>query len=176
MVDDLVDVHLLEEGLHSYVMSDIDLSALVRQSMDAFAGMAGNKRIRLTCHLPANPVRLKSNSHALRQVLDNLVSNALKYSPASSEVRVELQTTDRGCQLRVCDQGPGVKEEEREQIFEKYGRGSASPTGGEKSTGLGLWIVWRIVHSLQGKVWLEPAAGKTGTVFVVEFSPQPPVA
>lgn len=176
MTDDLVEAHQLEEGLLQFELTTVDLSALVREVVAAWTGRAEQKRIRLEIETAEPAIMLLSNRRALHRVADNLISNALKYSPPGSEVRVELLATDAGCRLLVSDQGPGVKTEEGELIFEKYGRGSALPTAGEKSTGLGLWIVRHIVQALQGRVWQEPARGPTGSVFIVEFGRPLPAA
>ena len=106
--------------------------------------------------------------------MDNLLCNALKYSPPGSRVEVTLAVNTTHCRFEVRDQGPGVKPAERELIFEKFGRGSAKPTSGEESTGLGLWIVRRFVLALHGRVWCESGKGDRGAVFVVEVPLAPP--
>jgi signal transduction histidine kinase len=108
--------------------------------------------------------------------VDNLLSNALKYSRPGSRVEVSLAASATHCRFEVRDQGPGVRPEEREQIFEKFGRGSAQPTSGEESIGLGLWIVRRFVLALHGRVWCESGPDNLGSVFVVEVPLRPPAA
>lgn len=168
LTNDLVDVQAIEEGQRSYARVPVDFGVLVHQAVGAFSEAAARKRIRLVCETAADELILESDAGALRQVADNLISNALKYSPAGSTVRVELSATGDGLQLRVSDQGPGIGPEERERIFQKYGQGSAQPTGGEKSTGLGLWIVRRVVASLEGSIWVESEPGE-GATFIVEL-------
>jgi len=167
MVDDLVDVHMLEQGRRDYQSAEVELCGLVRDSVAAFAETAARKEIRLALETPEPALSLRTDPRALRQVVDNLISNAVKYSPARSEVRIDLRRDGGRCRLEVADSGPGVRPDERESIFEKYTLGSAVPTGGEKSTGLGLWIVRRIVTALHGRVWCESKAGR-GAVFIVE--------
>jgi signal transduction histidine kinase len=104
----------------------------------------------------------------LRQVVDNLVSNPLKYSPPGSPVAVGLRREGDRVRLHVRDEGPGLTQEDQLRLFQKYVRGSARPTGGEKSTGLGLWIVYRTVTSLQGTVRCESEPGR-GATFIVEL-------
>jgi len=174
MVDDLVDVQMLEEGQRDYQSAEVDLGGLLRDATAGFAETAVRKGIRLTLREPEPGACLSTDAKALRRVVDNLLSNALKYSPPGSEVVITIRRTGGVWRLSVCDQGPGVKPDEQEKIFSKYGRGSARPTGGEESTGLGLWIVRRIVTALHGRVWCEAGPGAVGTVFVVELPLTPP--
>ena len=169
LVDDLVDLNALEAGRRDYRPSELDICGVVRDAAAAFGEAAARKEIRLAVQLEEPAMRLRTDARAVRQVVDNLVSNALKYSPARSEVRIGLGRRDGVCRIQVADRGPGVKPEEREKIFEKYASGSAQPTGGEKATGLGLWIVRRVVIDLRGKVWCESGPEGTGASFVVEL-------
>ena len=175
LVDDLVDVHMLEEGRRDFHPAEVDACGLVRESVAAFTEAAARKQIQLAFETGEASLPLRTDAKALRQVVDNLISNAVKYSPARSEVRIDLSRNGSGCRLRVRDAGPGVRPEERERIFEKYTLGSARPTGGEKATGLGLWIVRRVVTGLHGRVWVEDAPG-AGAAFVVEMPLSWPVA
>ena len=176
MVDDLVDTQMIEEGRHDYQSVEVDFGALLRQAVAAFSATAAQKKIRMELLMQDPVMTLRTDARALRQVVDNLLSNALKYSPPHTEVLIDLRLTGGVWQLLVRDRGPGVKPEEREKIFEKYSRGTAKPTAGEKSTGLGLWIVRRVVTALHGRVWCEAGPGAVGSVFVVEMPLTPPAA
>jgi signal transduction histidine kinase len=174
MVDELVDVHMLESGRRKMKWKPVDLVDLSRRARAEMNEAACRKDIRIDLHseLPALP--LSSDESALRHVVDNLLSNAIKFSPRRSTIVLDLRSETPGYCLRVIDQGPGVKPEEREAIFEKYSIGSTPPSGGEKSTGLGLWIVRRTVQDLHGKVWCEPGPGSVGSAFVVCLPLNPP--
>ena len=174
MVEDLVDVQMLEEGRHSYQWNEVDFSFMLREVVDVFAERAAQKSIQMALRTQEPVMKLRTDARALRQVVDNLVSNALKYSPAHTEVCLDLQWDDEACRLLVHDQGPGVKPEEREKVFEKYGLGSARATDGEKSTGLGLWIARRITTDLHGKIWCESGPETVGSIFIVEVPRRPP--
>jgi len=176
MVDELVDVHLLESGRRKMKWVAVDLVKLSKLALAELDELARRKGITLEFRPEAPTMPLSSDESALLHVVDNLVSNAIKYSPPDSRIVLDLRNEAAGYCLRVIDQGPGVKPEERETIFEKYGLGSARPTGGEKSTGLGLWIVRRTVQDLHGKVWCESGPNLAGSVFAVSLPLTPPAS
>lgn len=168
LTNDLVDVNVLEDGKRPYVSLAVDFGNLLHEAASACSEAAARKLIRLSVNVdPSLPV-IRSDAMALRQVCDNLISNALKYSPLNSGVGLELRRQEGNVQLRVQDQGPGISRAEQDQLFQKFVQGAAKPTGGEKSTGLGLWIVQRIVTDLNGRVWCESELGQ-GATFVVEL-------
>ena len=167
MVDELVSSHMLETGRRQLKWAPLELDGLIRESLADLGKTAAGKDITLDFTCAESALTVSSDESALRHVVDNLVSNAIKYSPPKSEIRIELRREGPGCLLRVIDQGPGVRPEERDKIFERFARGSAQPTGGEKSTGLGLWIVRRTLADLHGKVWCEPRPDARGTIFSV---------
>ena len=102
------------------------------------------------------------------QVLENLVSNAVKYSPPGTDIFVRLKSCPQSARVEVQDQGPGLNAEDQTKLFGKFARLSAKPTGGEHSTGLGLSIVKKMVEAMGGKVWCETEPGH-GATFIVEF-------
>jgi signal transduction histidine kinase len=145
---------------------------------------AADKNITLLLDAPTAMFAL-ADERRLHQVLDNLVSNAVKYSPAGRQVVVRLtdyahreinvsNTATPSLQepntirIAVHDQGPGLTEEDKTKLFGKFVRLSAQPTDGEHSSGLGLSIVKRMVEAMNGKVWCESEAGK-GASFIVEL-------
>lgn len=174
LINDLLSTQNVEEGRFSLKFVSGDAVHLVGSAVAALSTVAQHKKITIDSILPDARVDLMTDFVALQQVVDNLLSNALKYSPPASRVEIELRTSPTHCRIEVRDQGPGVKPDEREKIFEKFKRGSAQPTQGEKSTGLGLWIVRRFVLALHGRVWCEPRATGPGSVFIVEVPLAPP--
>ena len=174
LTNNLVDVNVLEDGRRPYGSVEVDFANLLHETVAAFSETAARKRIRLTVQVDEPVPGIRSDAMALRQVCDNLLSNALKYSPVNSVVTVGLSRSDAGVRLRVRDHGPGISAGEIENLFQKFVQGAAKPTGGEKSTGLGLWIVQRIVTGLHGRVWCESVIGQ-GATFIVELPLAPPV-
>ena len=100
-------------------------------------------------------------------MLDNLISNALKFSPRGSTITVTLQPLSDCARIEVRDQGPGLSPEDITHIFEREARGGAMPTGGERSSGMGLYIARRMVERHGGKIGAEP--GEDGALFWIEL-------
>ena len=169
LVDELVATHALEDESLLHKVEPVDFGQIVHDSVGPMQAIAGQKNITIRFNPPVPPVRIAASPVALRHMIDNLLSNAVKYSPAGNDVTIGLTADDQGCLLRVVDRGSGVKPSEREMIFQKYGRGSAKPTGGEKSTGLGLWIVLRAAQALHGRAWCEPGPEGIGSAFCVQL-------
>lgn len=175
LIDDLLEVHDLEEGRRRFDFRPTDARAVLREAVLGLETIARRKRITFdTAHLGEGAPVL-ADPGALREVFDNLLSNALKFSPPGGRITVHADLRPGCLRLEVADQGPGVPATERERIFTKYARGTAAPTGGETSTGLGLAIVRELISAMNGRVWCEnlPAGG---AVFIVEAPLAPPAA
>ena len=102
----------------------------------------------------------------LTRIMDNLVSNAVKFSRPDSSVELKLEARPDWLVLRVKDHGPGFTEEDKKRLFKKFSHLSAKPTAGETSTGLGLSIVKALVSAMHGEILYETKSGQ-GTTFVV---------
>jgi two-component system sensor histidine kinase/response regulator len=132
---------------------------------------ARRKEITLLLEQNDDGVMVEADRAAAEQVLDNLISNALKFSPSGKTVKLIVgQAADRRGECRVVDEGPGFTEKDKEQIFRRYRRLSARPTAGEPSTGLGLSIVKKLMHDMHGDVRLESEPDR-GATFIVTFAP-----
>jgi signal transduction histidine kinase len=101
------------------------------------------------------PITLPLDKPKIRQVLNNLLDNAIKFSPPGSTISVETELSANQCTIAIRDQGPGVPEGERAQLFKDFSRTSVKPTGGEPSTGLGLSICHRIMVAHAGGIHAE---------------------
>jgi len=162
LVNDLLDVATIESGELKLQPAPASLADLIEKSVTLNALESARKHTRIVCtERPAAPP-ITVDAEKIRQVIDNLLSNAVKYSPPASTIRVSLALKDDGTQvISVRDQGPGIPENERDRLFKDFGRLSAVPTGGEKSTGLGLAICRKIVEAHHGAIVAEnhPAGG-----------------
>jgi signal transduction histidine kinase len=103
----------------------------------------------------------------LREAVDNLVSNAVKYSPIGGRIDVSARREDGAARIRVVDEGPGFLPEDAARLFGRFQRLSAKPTGGESSTGLGLSITKRIIDLHNGRIFVESAGPNGGAHFNV---------
>jgi two-component system, sensor histidine kinase and response regulator len=161
LVNELLDVATIEAGELRVERQPCDFIELIKKAvfLANLDAARKNTRIELTDKSPAAPIALDPNK--IRQVLANLLSNAVKYSPPASFIRVSFSCTGHDQTFTVLDQGPGIPEGERDQLFKDFGRLSTKPTGGEKSTGLGLAICRKIVAAHQGSISADnhPAGG-----------------
>lgn len=127
---------------------------------------ADHKGIRLRSEAPES--FLWGDQRMLNQALSNLVNNAIKFSPSGTEIRVWIERKNERCRINVHDQGPGIAEDERADLFVMFNKLSNRPTGGESSTGLGLWIVRQLVE-LHGGECGEYTPDEGGSVFWMEI-------
>lgn len=163
MVNELLDVATIEAGELKLNLERHDLGELVTKCAGLTNMEAAKKNTRVRFDAPKAPVVFSFDSAKMKQVIDNLLSNGVKYSPPGSTVTVtiEADTARRLCTLAVRDQGPGIPEGERDKLFKDFSRLSVKPTGGEKSTGLGLAICRKIVEAHRGVIGTEnlPSGG-----------------
>ncbi|HWQ10521.1 MAG TPA: ATP-binding protein, partial [Holophaga sp.] len=122
----------------------------------------------LQVFLPAVPVVLEADEPRLREAVDNLVNNAIKFSPLDRTVEITLSSTEQQALIQVRDHGPGLTEEDLSSIFTPYQRLSAIPTAGEISIGIGLSIVKQMVELHGGRAWAESRPGE-GAAFYLEL-------
>lgn len=135
-----------------------DLGPLAQSSIAYHQDEAQAKRIGIHFDLPADPLRVKSDRIAVLRIVENLITNAIKFSPHGSNVYLKVETSP--VSLTVVDEGPGFSAADREQLFEPYTRLSARPTGDEISTGLGLSIIKQLCDLLDITILVEtPAKG-----------------
>ena len=172
LVDDLLDVAKIEAGQLVLDLWPVDMAALVTRNVNMNRLLAARKQTDIDLTAEALPPAVL-DAAKIEQVLNNLIGNAVKFSPPGSRVQVTLSRSGECFLLVVRDQGPGISAAERETIFHPFQRGHARGTAGEKSTGLGLMIARRIVEGHGGKIWLESAEG-VGTTFYVSVPFQPP--
>lgn len=163
LVRDLVDISALDTGRMELVRARHDLAAIVNERVVAFTPLAAAKSIDLTAEMPGRPARAWLDHDRIVEVLDNLLSNALKYTHAGGRVRVSFSTDGTEVVTHVEDSGQGFSDEDLQHVFRTFKRLSARPTAGEASTGLGLAIVKRLVEIHGGRIWLESVKWKGST-------------
>jgi signal transduction histidine kinase len=167
LVNDLLDVAKIEAGELQLNLEVVDLEALVTRNVALNGLLAAKKGTEIELHAEPLPPALVDPAK-IEQVLNNLIGNGVKFSPPGSRVEVRLVPEGDHFCLAVRDQGPGIPPEERDSLFQPFRPGRSEGTAGEKSTGLGLTIVKRIVSGHGGQIWLESEMG-TGTTFFVSM-------
>ena len=166
LIDDLLDMAAIEAGTISLNYAPVSIRPFFEKTIAFNASLARAKGTDVKFECGAGlPETVRWDPHRITQLINNLVSNAVKYSPPHSVVRVEVGPAARGgVQVRVIDQGPGISREEQAGLFKPYSRTKARPTGGEKSTGLGLAIARRVVSAHGGTIGVDSQVG-SGAAF-----------
>jgi len=157
MVNELLDVATIESGELKLNRGPHDLAELVKKAVAMINREAGKKSTQVVVELSAGAIKAEIDPAKMKQVIDNLLSNGVKYSPPGSTITATVTHDEakRTCSFAVRDQGPGIPENERDKLFKDFSRLSSQPTGGEKSTGLGLAICRKIVDAHHGTIVAE---------------------
>jgi signal transduction histidine kinase len=172
MVEGLLDFGRMEAGRHVYHMEDADAADLARQVVDEFREEAPANGHRVELNTPPGQRRIRADREALTRALRNLLDNAVKYSPASSTVRVLVESQAGHLAISVEDQGAGIPKHEQREIFRKFVRGTSSRTLNVKGSGIGLSMVDYIVKAHGGRVALVSELGR-GSRFTILLPVQP---
>jgi two-component system sensor histidine kinase/response regulator len=168
MVQKLLDANAIERGELKLSVAPTELSSALSSVVEAYQARAVAKQQTIELQSEPAPIMVLADRNVMVQVLENLVSNAVKYSPPGKAICVRLKRLSGGVRCEVQDEGPGLNAEDQKKLFGKFARLSAKPTGGEQATGLGLSIVKKLVEAMNGQVWCESEPGE-GATFVVQF-------
>ncbi|MCG8525611.1 MAG: ATP-binding protein [Opitutales bacterium] len=169
IITNLLDLNRIEVGEVAPKIEAVDVKELIENIIDGQRFRLKEKKQSIRTDFDHYSSILSSDRFICRQIFENLISNALKFSPVGGIITVYIQTEKEVLRICVEDQGPGISEDEQKKLFQKYSRLSAKPTGGEPTVGLGLSIVKKLTEILGGKVWCESELGK-GSRFYVELS------
>jgi two-component system NtrC family sensor kinase len=164
LISDLLDLGRIEAGLDS-ARETTPLTVLARYAVETLRGTAEHRRLTLETDLPEALPMVTGDPIRLRQMIANLLENAIKYTPPGGRVRIEALAEADQVILRIIDSGPGIPPAEQPYLFDKFFRASNVPEEAA-GTGLGLSIVKSIVDSHDGRIWVESALGK-GSRFTV---------
>ena len=170
LIKDLLDANAIEQGRFTSNIQRCDVRALVRECLTN--NQAAFARKEITIQLLDDEALLsafvRADRSAMMQILDNLISNAAKFSPAKTTVQLRAFVENGFVSIAIKDQGPGISEGDQKKLFGKFTRLSAQPTGGESSTGLGLSIVKKLAEALSGTVLCQSVLGK-GATFILRL-------
>lgn len=174
-IDDLLDINAIEQGQALEITPEkISLAVFLPELLRNFRNQADLKSIRLHFQNKADDAVINTDREYLKRIMENLISNAIKFSPLGSNIYVKVKAVDTNLHISVKDEGPGIGEEDQKRLFKKFQRLSARPTGGESSVGLGLSIVKLLTERLGGQILLNSVLGK-GSEFIVVL-PKDPVS
>ncbi|MBN1478141.1 GAF domain-containing protein [Candidatus Sumerlaeota bacterium] len=166
LIEKFLDITAIESGKIEIEIQRRDICELVRMCHESNHILADAKSIALELDLPDTELCAEVDHWRLQQILANLVSNALKFSYPKTTVTVGARAEGDEVHIFVADQGQGIAEEELPRVFTEFGKTSTRPTGGERSTGIGLAIVKRLVEAHGGRIWVESELG-VGSTFTV---------
>ncbi len=168
LITNLLDVNAIESGKFNFKLAAVEIQPLVQKVINNYLKLAHAKQLEIHWSAPPTPLLVWLDKGTGEQILDNLISNAIKYSPVGKPIYIRLLQTEQTVCCEIQDEGPGLSEKDQQKLFGKFAKLTAQPTAGEHSTGLGLFIVKKLVTAMNGRVWCESELGK-GTCFVVEF-------
>jgi len=165
LIDKILDVDAIEAGRHNVKNEVFEVSEVIQEVVNQNKRKAENKQINIAVNT-AKGLNIKADKVYTGQVIENLLTNAIKYSAIASEVGITTESTKDMVKISVQDQGPGLTKDDEKKIFKKYQHLSATPTKGEESIGLGLSIVKLFTERMGGNVSYDTKIGE-GTTFHV---------
>ncbi len=175
LVGRLLEAHAAEHGRGKNDgdrAQRIDADKVIENAVVKVRSAAETKEVCIETQFPQQGVTLETDPEVLEQALDNLLSNALKFSPRGTRVLVLLAKKEESCHIEIHDEGCGIPENERAKLFGKFQRGTNRPENGEPGTGLGLFIVRQLMENLGGSVHYEPRS-PAGSIFRLQLPSVP---
>ncbi|TAK56446.1 MAG: sensor histidine kinase [Bacteroidetes bacterium] len=167
LINELLEASAIENGKLILHKTRVDVSRLAESTILTHKKTAERKEQHITVQAE-HGCFIEADESRIRQVMDNLISNAIKYSPNGKNIWVAVHSCGEHVRIEVKDEGPGLSLEDLEKVFGKFQRLTPRPTGGEPSTGLGLSVVKQLVELQNGRVWVE-SDHASGSTFIVEF-------
>lgn len=166
LINKLLDSSAIETGKFQLECSPVNINEVIKKVYDEQSVVAIDKNQKLILNESEQSIFVNADFERLKQVIENLVSNAIKYSPKSEKIYINLSKNDKNAVLEVIDRGQGISDAEKHRVFGKFQKLSARPTGGEASSGLGLSIAKQLIELQNGQISFESTQG-TGSTFRV---------
>jgi signal transduction histidine kinase len=163
LIKDLLDIQAIESGKLKLTRIKTQLDSLLKENLEKNQYLATNKGIQFVFEIPENLPLVYVDPRRIHEVLDNLISNAIKFSYPESSIKIKAIHRDGQIEVSIQDQGQGIRSEELGTLFTKFGRTTTKPTQGEISTGLGLAIAKKIVELHGGRIWADSVYEKGST-------------
>lgn len=165
LVDNMLFAAKIERNEYGFSNDELNVSEITEHIIDRFT--ANKKEIKIQAAIEKD-INMPIDQLGYTSVLINLIENAIKYSEPATTMKIELQRTNNTIELRICDEGPGIPETERDNVFKKFYRIGNEDTRKTKGTGLGLYIVKRFVEIYNGTITIENNLPH-GTIFSLKF-------
>ena len=166
LITNLLDVNAIESGKIRVNLQMVDILPTVQKVVNEYTKKARSKNITVHFTPAEKKYRAYTDTNTVHQILDNLVSNAVKYSPFDKNVYIRIIKQATCIRMEIQDEGFGLSQEDQAKLFGKFVRLTTKPTGDEHSTGLGLFIAKKLVTALHGNIWCESELGK-GVLFIL---------
>ncbi|MFC1959835.1 ATP-binding protein [Chloroflexota bacterium] len=164
LIDDLLDLAHIDAGLDIQT-NDLNISAVLEEAVMSLINLADEKRQDVALNVPENLPLITGDEKRLRQIIVNLVSNAIKYTPPQGQVTIAAEPRDDAIIISIKDTGLGISPEDQAQIFERFFRVRRPETDGIEGTGLGLAIVKSLVEAHGGEIGIESRLGEGSTFY-----------
>ncbi len=168
LITNYLEFTTIEAGKMKLTMKEVNLSRSAKNVVDSFRARANAKGILLDFKSALPEIKILADNNAIIQILDNLVSNAIKFSPSGKKVILSIAENKDRVTCEVRDFGPGISKKDMPKLFKKFSRLTARPTAGESSTGLGLSIAKKLTEEMNGTIRCESVEGE-GASFIIEF-------
>jgi signal transduction histidine kinase/GAF domain-containing protein len=165
LIDDVLDLAKIESGIE-LELQPVTVDSLLYDCVENLKALAESKSMQLELESQPSLPRIAGDPNRLQQIFNNLVGNAVKYTPASGKVRVSIEHLDRNLRVTVKDNGIGISPEDQARIFDRFYRVRRPETENIEGTGLGLAIVKKLIEAHKGHIGLESSLGE-GTTFYV---------
>jgi Amt family ammonium transporter len=160
LVNDILDLSRVEAGKMDYELENIDIKSVVDSVVTTMKPMMDDNRHKMTVYVEDNLPQVNADGGRLRQVLLNLLTNAVKFTPPGGDLRLEAKQVDDWCSVSVVDNGIGIKKEDQERIFQPFVQAGKLPGAVVQGAGLGLALTKRLVELFGGKIWVESEEGR----------------
>lgn len=165
LINDILDIEKLESGLMRMELQPVQLHVVLSHALSANESYGAARGVKLSLHCCTDPVRVQADPDRLTQVVTNLLSNAVKFSPDGETVEVHVIRSSDRIRVEVRDRGPGIPDEFRNRIFQKFSQADSSSAREKTGTGLGLNISRAIVERLGGSIGFDSQTGIGSTFF-----------
>lgn len=168
LVEDILSISQLEVGSARFEVGELDLVRLLRQMVQDNLGGADSKKIELSLKVPPKAPKIRGDKIRMSVLLNNLIGNAVKYTPSGGRVNVTLELANRSASIAVSDTGIGIAEADQARVFEKFYRAASDEVQQESGTGLGLAIAREVARLHGGDIHVQSELGK-GSMFTIEL-------